>query len=99
MTLRRSSSLETALRRRIGRRLTIARWAKVAILVTAALVYVGHKYSWVFYAGFVAFCLETFAIMVGEAQRCPMCDASLVIRRERIEDFATECSECGYIID
>jgi len=94
-------ALETRLRRRIGRRLALARWAKSLLVPTVAAIVLVHRIEWLMFAGFGVVFLEVLALMVGEAQRCPLCDASLVIRhrREEPEDFAYACPECGFLID
>ncbi len=94
------SALETSLRRKIGRRLTLARWAKILIVPTlGGAIYLRHLSPWFACAGLALILLEILGIMVGEAQRCPLCDASLVIRHDRVEDFATQCPDCGFVID
>jgi hypothetical protein len=94
------SRLATSLRRRIGRRLTLARWAKIGLVPTVGVImYLGHRSQWIVFGGSVLILLEILAIMVGEAQRCPLCDASLVIRHERYDELAYTCPECGYVID
>jgi hypothetical protein len=50
-------------------------------------------------AGIGVIFLEILAIMVGEAQRCPLCDTSLVVWQDRHEEFANACPECGFLID
>jgi hypothetical protein len=78
----------------------LARWAKIALVPTGAgIYYFAHWSQWFVYGGVGLLLLEIFAIMLGEAQHCPLCDASLVIRQDRREDFATACPECGYLID
>ena len=94
------SKLETSLRRRIGRRLALARWAKLLLVPTVGgTVYIGQRSQWLVFAGILLLLLEVLAIMVGESQRCPLCDASLVIRQDRREEFANACPQCGYLID
>jgi hypothetical protein len=92
--------LATSLRRRIGRRLQLARWSKILLVPTVAVIlYLGGRSPWVGRIGVALLILEVVAIMIGEAQRCPLCDASLVLRLEREDEFATACPECGYLID
>jgi hypothetical protein len=95
-----ASTLATALRRKFARRLAWARWAKIGLIPTGAVIYYfGHWSQWFVYGGAVLLLLEIVAINVGEAQRCPLCDASLVIRKDRHDEFASACPECGYVID
>ena len=94
-----AASLDTRMRQRIARRLQVARWAKILLVPTGGAIYVVHRVQWLVLTAIGLILLEILAIMVGEAQRCPLCDASLVIRRERQEEFAYACPECGYLID
>jgi hypothetical protein len=95
-----AARLATSLRRRIARRLQIARWGKILLVPTiGAIVLFGNHSSWIAGGAIILFLLEVVAINLGEGQRCPLCDTSLVVRRERREEFATACPECGYVID
>jgi len=100
MTTLSASALATQLNRRIARRLRVARWGKTLWLPTlGATFYFFHVHEWLFLGGFGLFALEVIAIMAGEIQRCPLCEASLVIRHRWDEEFAATCPECGYVID
>ena len=95
-----ASALATRLNRRIARRLRLARWGKALWLPTLATTfYLGRGHEWFFLAGVTLFLLEVVAIMSGELQHCPLCEASLVIRHDWDEEFAATCPECGYVID
>jgi hypothetical protein len=94
-----AASLEILMRRRIARRLRLARWSQVLLVPTVAAIYFVHRIQWLFLAGIGAIFLEILAIMVGEAQRCPLCDTSLVVWQDRHEEFANACPECGFLID
>lgn len=95
-----ATNLATALRRRIGRRLAFARWGKLLVVPTVGgIICFGQQRGWVVFAGLCLLLLEGIAIMVGEAQRCPLCDASLVLRHEGREEFASACDDCGFVID
>ena len=96
----RLSALEASLRRRIGRRLRIARWAKLLLIPTVAgAVYLGRHNKWFAYCGLALAVLEILALMMGEAQRCPLCDSSLAIRKKAGEEFVNACPDCGFLID
>lgn len=88
------------MRRRIARRLKLARWAGLGIVASVAIwMYLGRLSEWFVYLGAALFLISTIVILVGEGQRCPLCDASLVFIKDRREQFATECPECGFVID
>ena len=100
MTTLRASELARKLNRRIARRLSIARWAKILWLPTlAAMIFVGRRHERLGLVGFGVFLAEVIAIAAGELQRCPLCEASLVTRRDWDEEFPGTCPECGYVID
>jgi hypothetical protein len=100
MTDSAASALATALRRKIGRRLAVARWAKALLLPTLGVIFLfGRVSSWFVVAGLGLVLLETLAMMIGGSQRCPLCDATLVLRHERGDEFATTCPDCGFVID
>ena len=95
-----ASTLATRLVRRIERRLRLARWSKVLIVPTVvASYYLGRWSVWVVGCGVALVLLEILAIMLGESQRCPLCETPLVIGRGWGEEFAGTCPECGYAID
>ena len=95
-----ASTLATRLVRRIARRLRLARWSKVLVVPTVvATWYVARWNAWFILCGVVLVLLESVAIMLGESQRCPLCEAPLVIGRGWTEEFAGTCPECGYAID
>jgi hypothetical protein len=80
--------------------LTIARWAKLLLVPTVgSTIYFAQRSEWIVFAGIVLALVQLLAVMMGEAQRCPLCDASLVLRHERREEFATACPDCGFVID
>ncbi|HXT16184.1 MAG TPA: hypothetical protein VN706_11180 [Gemmatimonadaceae bacterium] len=94
------SVLATRLSRRIAWRLRLARWGKLLVLPTfVAAFYAGRWNERAALLGFGLFLLEVLAIMLGEAQRCPLCEASLVIGRGPQEEFVGTCPDCGYPID
>jgi hypothetical protein len=95
-----ASALEKRLNRTIARRQQLARWGKLLVLPTlVATLYVGRWNQWLALAGFALFVLEVLAVLFGEAQRCPRCEAQLVIGRGWLEEFAGTCPECGCPID
>ena len=95
-----TSTLATRLARRIARRLRLARWSKVLVVPTVvATWYVGRWNEWFVACGVALLLLEIVAIMLGELQRCPLCEAPLVIGRGWAEEFVGTCPECGYAID
>lgn len=92
--------LSLRLRRRIARRLRFARWSKWLLVPTIGGIIYGSRWiPWLGGVLFVLLLLETLGILIGEAQRCPMCDAPLVTIRDRTEEFEHSCPDCGFIID
>jgi hypothetical protein len=95
-----ASTLATRLVRRIARRLRLARWSKVLVVPTVvAAGYLGRWSPWFVACGVALVLLEILAIMLGESQRCPLCETPLVIGRGWGEEFVCTCPECGYAID
>ena len=94
------SVLVTRLRRTIARRQFAARWSKrLAVPTLVGAFYVGRWSEWFFYLGFLIFVYEVSAIIVGENQRCPVCDSRLLLGRGWDEEFLSTCPECGSPID
>jgi hypothetical protein len=88
------------LRTTIARRQFLARWSKrLALPTLVATFYAARWGPWFFYLGFAAFLMEASAIVVGENQRCPVCDSRLMSGRGLNEEFETSCPECGFLID
>ena len=100
MTKASEPELALTIRARIGRRLAIARVAKVGILPTALIGYsLARHFHWFAYVVVTLLFVEVMAMVMGEAQRCPRCDTSLVVRLGRRQHFANTCPGCGYLID
>ena len=100
MTAHSASTLSARLRRKIARRLQLARWSKWLVVPTiAAIVYLGRRSEWLGWGFSALFMLEVLALLVGEAQRCPLCDTPLVTIRDRQEEFEHACPGCGFILD
>jgi DNA-directed RNA polymerase subunit RPC12/RpoP len=94
------STLANRLRRTIARRQVFARGSKrLALPTLVGAFYFGRWGEWYFYLGFVLFVVEASAIVVGENQRCPVCDSRLMTGRGWNEEFEPACPECGYVID
>lgn len=95
-----ASVLATRLSRIIARRQRRARWAKVlAVPTLGAAFYVDRWSEWAGVCGLVLFLLEILLVLIGEAQRCPRCEAQLVSARGWYEVFESTCPECGCVID
>ena len=95
-----SSRLATRLSRTIARRQRLARWGKALVVPTFAAAFYATRWSqWLALAGFLLFVVEVVAVLLGEAQRCPRCDASLVTGRGWGEQFEGTCPDCGFLID
>ena len=95
-----ASALATRLHRMIARRQRLARWGKVlAVPTLLAALYVGRWSVWLAGGAFALFLLEVVAVLVGESQRCPRCEAQLVWGRGWGEEFTGTCPECGCPID
>ena len=95
-----SSVLMTRLRRTIARRQLAARWSKWLAVPTLVGAFYARRWSeWFFYIGFAIFVYQVSAIIVGENQRCPICDSRLLLGRGWNEEFPSTCPECGCPID
>jgi hypothetical protein len=95
-----ASTLALRLRRKIARRLAFARWSKWLVVPTlAAMVYLGRWHEWLGWVAVALFLLEVLGLLIGEGQRCPLCDAPLATIRDRQEEFEHSCPDCGFIID
>ena len=95
-----ASVLATRLKRKIARRLRLARLGKALFLPTAGATFLLARWNeWLGLGGVALLLLEVIAIVAGELQRCPLCDTPLVIRRDWDEEFAGTCPECGNPID
>lgn len=95
-----ASVFATRLRQKIARRQRVARWSKwLALPTVAAIFYFGRSHERFAIGAAALFLLETLAIMHGEAQRCPVCEAPLVTGRGFGEEFEGTCPECGCPID
>jgi len=95
-----ASALQARLNRTIARRQRVARWGKtLAVPTLIAALYAARWNSWFAIVGFGLFLLEVWAVLLGEAQRCPRCEAQLVRGRGWGEEFAGTCPECGCPID
>jgi len=95
-----AAGLQARLDRTIARRQRLARWSK--FLATPTLigsVYAARSNSWLAVVGFGFFLLEVWFVLLGEAQRCPRCEAQLVRGRGWAEEFVGTCLECGCPID
>jgi len=100
MSISPASALSQRLRQKIARRQHVARWAKwLALPTLAGMFYLGRWSTWLGVSAAVLFFLETLAIMNGEAQRCPMCEARLLTGRGWGEQFEGTCPDCGCPID
>ena len=95
-----ASALRTRLSRRIARRQRVARWGKALALPTlVATLYLGRWSEWLGLGALALFLLEVLAVLLGEAQRCPRCEARLVTGRGWQEEFEGTCPECECPID
>jgi hypothetical protein len=100
--MRESSAvaLQARLSRAIARRQRLARWGKTLVMPTlVGSLFAFHWNPWLAIVGFGLFLLEVWFVLLGEAQRCPRCEAQLVRRRGWQEEFAATCPECGCPID
>jgi len=94
------SALAKRVTQSIARRQRVARWAKALVVPTVvATFYLTRFTGWFAVAGVGLFFLEAIAIMMGELQRCPRCEARLLTGRGWQEEFEGTCPECGYPID
>ena len=95
-----AAGLQARLNRTIARRQRLARWSKFLVVPTLiGSVYAAQSYSRLAVVGFGLFLLEVWFVLLGEAQRCPRCEAPLVRGRGWQEEFASTCPECGCPID
>ena len=77
-----ASALAARLNRKIARRQRLARWGTALVVPTvAATIYLRRWNEWFVLGGVALLALEAIAIGAGRLQRCPFCDASLVIGR------------------
>src|SRR5690242_19376327 len=94
------STLATRLRQKIARRQRLARWSTLLVVPTvAATIFLSRWGEWFVLGGIAVLALEGIAIGAARLQRCPMCDAALVIGRRGHAKFLHACPECGYVID
>jgi hypothetical protein len=94
------SPLVMRLRRTIARRQFIARWSKRIAVPTLLGGFWAGRWSECFaYLVFALFVVEVSAIVVGENQRCPICDTRLLWGRGWNEEFLSTCPECDCPID
>jgi hypothetical protein len=95
-----ASALATRLGQKIARRQRRARWAKVLAVPTLGAAFYAARWSEsAVVVGLVLFVIEIVLVLIGEAQRCPRCEAQLVTASGWKEVFEGTCPECGCVID